>query len=91
MAKKTYKIGERAVGGIISIETSKTTARVICKDYYSKEVISDLTFTNEQIYGEGYNPLIEHLNDLTTSYYTDTINEFIEKNVAEVKTHQHYY
>lgn len=91
MAKKTYKIGEYAIGGIIAVETTKTSARVICKDYNSKEVISDMTFTNEQIYDEGYNPLMQHLNDLTTSYYAETINEFIEKNVAEIKTHQHYF
>jgi hypothetical protein len=91
MAKKTFKIGEYAKGGIIRVETTNTTAKVECVDFYTKEVLDEKTFTNEQIYDEGYNPLMKYLNDLTTSFYAEKINDFIEKNVAEVKVHQHYF
>lgn len=88
MATKTFKIGEYCKGGIITVETNKkkNTITIIGKDWdYSKgknfNFDTAQEFTRQTFIPDGYGVRSEmemFLNDLTTSYYTDQILEWIE-------------
>jgi hypothetical protein len=73
--KKQFKIGEYAIGGIISINKTKTNVRIEALDYNTKNIILggyyNLTSKNE---------INNFLNLLTSCYYADKITEFIYKN-----------
>ena len=74
MATKQFKIGEYAVGGIIKVDIGNTI-KVSALDYYSKNVVSERTFANEQ---NSYWEIRDYLNELTSSYYEDKIIEYVE-------------
>jgi hypothetical protein len=80
MATKTWKIGERCVGGIISVETGKTQVKIINKEYFSGEIISEVIFDIRE--REVKRKLFMYLTELTTSYHTDMILKWIEVKVA---------
>jgi|688.fasta_scaffold1648717_2 hypothetical protein len=73
--KKQFKLGENAIGGIISINKTKTAVKIEALDYYDKHIILsgyyDLKYRNE---------INNYLNELTSCYYADKITEFIYKN-----------
>lgn len=91
MATKTFKIGERCKGGVITIETTKTQVKVICKEWdYSKGSSKG----SDQSKAKEWNRLEVNLSsndveskincflfDLTTSYYTDVILDWIKTKV----------
>lgn len=93
MAKstKTWKIGEYARGGVITVEITGKIIVVIGKDWdtskgYSKG--SDQSKAKEFTRGtieatdrNCYNKLFMFLTDLTTSYYADKIIEWIKSKV----------
>jgi hypothetical protein len=92
MATKTWKIGEYCKGGIITIETTKTQVKVICKEWdYSKGSSkgSDQSKAKEWNRLE-VNLLIPNAEtkinwfifDLTTSYYADEILDWIKTKVT---------
>lgn len=72
MAKKTFKIGEYAKGGIIVAELNKKNQeiRLECLDYQTRELL----FT-EQSDDRCY--LMQVLNDWTSSYYADKIMDWL--------------
>lgn len=77
MAKKQFKIGECAVGGIIAVECTNNKVTVDALDYNSrKSVVKPLSLsvnnTNDLHSVECY------IWDLTTSYYTDKITTWIK-------------
>ena len=75
-AKKSFKIGEYAVGGIIQVELKGKMLSVKALDYYSKnEVVSGSILTDEY---DAYWKTMNYLNELTSSYYADKIMEFIK-------------
>ena len=75
-AKKSFKIGEYAVGGIIQVELKGKMLSVKALDYNSKrEVQSGSILTDEY---NAYWKTMNYLNELTTSYYADKIMKFIE-------------
>lgn len=91
MIKKTFNIGEYAKGGVISVEIKGKAVTIIGREWdFSKgsNKNSDQTnspeFTRETFNADNETvrrELEEFLNDLTTSYYTDQIIEYIESNV----------
>ena len=79
---KTFKIGESCIGGIIQIKVSEgtyfpqgTTIKVLVKEWKSGEVI------HSNIFGRIHESrLVNHLHDMTTSYYASMIMEWIKEN-----------
>ena len=74
MAKKTWKIGEYAKGGIIQSIVIGDTITILGKEWVSKEVFTKLTVRNS---GDAYRELSNFLNDLTTNYYSDKIMDWV--------------
>ena len=75
-AKKSFKIGDYAVGGIIQVELKGKMLSVKALDYNSKrEVQSGSILTDEY---NAYWKTMNYLNELTSSYYADKIMKFIE-------------
>jgi hypothetical protein len=92
MATKTWKLGEYAKGGIITIETTKTQVKVICKEWDSSKGYNK---GSDQSKAKEWNRLEVNLAssdaeskvnwflfDLTTSYYTDVILDWIRTKVT---------
>jgi len=92
MATKTFKIGEYCRGGIITIETTKTQVKVIAKEWDTSKGYSK---GSDQSNAKEWNRLEVNLSssdaeskvnwflfDLTTSYYTDVILDWIKTKVA---------
>jgi len=93
MATKTFKIGEYAKGGVITVNVTKDSITVIGKDWdYSKGSNrgSDQSGAKEFDRKEFdlsdrnlYRGLLMYLGDLTTSYYSDNIIEWIGTKVGK--------
>lgn len=91
MATRTWKIGEYAKGGVITVETTKNAVTVIGKDWdYSAGSSRGSSQTNAKEWTRkcvGVNEsdarwkLNLFLNDLTSSYYADQILKWIESKV----------
>jgi hypothetical protein len=79
MAKKQFKIGERAVGGIIAVEITGKVIQIKALDYYSKEEVSSGSGMSDERNVQW--KLDSYLNDLTTSYYADKIMTWIKSKV----------
>jgi len=80
MAKKQFKIGEYAIGGIISVDITGKVIQVKALDYFTKEVVSSGT---ELSTDEGSRwKLDEYLNDLTSYYHAEKILEWIESKIT---------
>ena len=92
MATKTWKIGEYCKGGIITIETTKTQVKVIAKEWdYSKGSSkgSDQSKAKEWnrlevnlASNDAENKVNWFLFDLTSTYYTDVILDWIKTKVT---------
>jgi len=80
MAKKQFKIGEYAIGGIISINITGKVIQVKALDYFTKKEISSSTelSTDE----EARRKLDEYLNYLTSYYYAEKILEWVESKIT---------
>ena len=96
MAKKTWKLGEVCKGGIITIETTKTQVKVIAKEWDTSKGFSK---GSDQSGAKEWNRLEVNLSekdsrskidwflfDLTTSYWTSEILDWIESKVEFKKT-----
>ncbi len=96
---KTWKIGEYAKGGVITVEIQGEIINVIGKDWDMSQGTkrgsnqsNAKEFTRETVLSSHNNSrriLSNFLNDLTTSYYSDKIIEWIESKV-ELKTHDYF-
>ena len=92
MATKTFKIGEYCRGGVITIETTKTQVKVIAKEWdYSKGSRKGSDQSNAKEWNrlevnlassDAESKVNWFLFDLTTSYYTDVILDWIKTKVA---------
>ena len=88
MSKKTWKLGEVCKGGIITIETKKNIVTIIGKDWDMSQGTSRgsnqsnakewtrLEVNTEET--DADRQMTMFLHDLTTSYYTDKLMEWIE-------------
>ena len=76
--KKTFKIGEYVVGGIIEVVSNKESITINFKDYYSKEVVltRDFKFSNDIIRDIQF-----YIEENGTYYYADKVTEWIKNNV----------
>ena len=91
MAKKTWKLGEVCRGGIITVETKKNKVAIIGKDWdfsqgsnRGSNQSGAKEWTRLEVDADDSNSTREmsyFLNDLTTSYYTDKIMEWIESKI----------
>ena len=92
MATKTFKIGEYCKGGIITIETTKTQVKVICKEWDTSKGFSK---NSDQSKAKEWNRLEVNLSsydaeskidwflfDLTSSYYVGEIMDWIRTKVT---------
>jgi hypothetical protein len=92
MATKTWRIGEACRGGIITIETTKTQVKVICKEWDTSKGFSK---NSDQSKAKEWNRLEVNLSnsdaeskidwflfDLTTSYYVGEIMDWIRTKVT---------
>ena len=79
---KTWKIGEECIGGIIQIKVSEgtyfpqgTTIKVLVKEWNGGAVI------HSNIFGRIHESrLVNHLHDMTTSYYASKIMDWVKEN-----------
>lgn len=78
--KKQFKIGEYAEGGIIAVEIAKSRVKIACLDWNTKKEVRVCNFREEDT-----SSMQENLWDMTTSYYTDKVMEYIRANVKNTK------
>ena len=96
MAKKTWKLGELSKGGIITVETTKTQVKVIAKEWDTSKGFSK---GSDQSGAKEWNRLEVNLSDsgaekkvdwflwdLTTSYWTSEILDWIKTKVEFKRT-----
>lgn len=79
MAIKTFAIGEYARGGIIQVLTDNNSVIIRCRALHSKALLSSyqlMADTPTSRYS-----ILNHLNELTSSYYADKILAWIETRV----------
>jgi hypothetical protein len=77
---RTFRIGESCAGGIIQVEiTQPSIIRINILDYHSKVCLhSDVFLATES---DCRNRIDEVLNEVTTSYYAETVLEYIEDKI----------
>jgi hypothetical protein len=76
--KKTFKIGEYVVGGIIEVETQKESIIINFRDYFSKEIVLTKTFPfNNNIIRE----IQFFIEENGTCYYADKVTQYIKDKV----------
>ena len=80
MATKTFKIGEYCKGGIITIETTKTQVKVICKEWSDNKEWNRLEVNLSS--SDAESKIDWFLFDLTTSYYVGEIMDWIRTKVT---------
>lgn len=81
--KKTFKIGEYAVGGIVeAIIQPEGLLRINFKDWNTNELVTNYVapFDNEDI----YRSINDFLNNNTSIYYSDNILDWIKTKGAFV-------
>ena len=96
MATKTFKLGEWAKGGIITVNVNGSSITVIGKDWdfstgsrKSSDQSNAQEFTRKKFDANSdkvVRELNEYIGDLTTSYYTGQIIEWIETKVKLTKS-----
>jgi len=77
MKRKTFKIGEYAVGGKIHIAYDSKQVIVRALEFKSNVVVSERVFSNTN---EVYWLISDYLNELTSSYWSGVILEYIVTN-----------
>lgn len=90
-ATKTWKIGEYARGGVITVEITGKVISIIGKDWdtsagykKSSNQSNAKEFTRGTVSSDdsmAYRKMYDFLSDLTTHYYADTILKWIETKV----------
>ena len=92
MASKTWKIGEYAKGGVITVEVKGKVINIIGKEWdYSQgsnkgsNQSNAKEFTRQRVNsndGDAFRQCDNFLNDLTTSYYSDEIMKWVKSKVT---------
>ncbi len=82
--KKTFKIGEYVIGGIIEVVSNKETITINFRDYFSKDIVVTNTFAigNSNVTRQ----MQFFLEDNGTAYYADKVMDYIKDNVELPKT-----
>jgi hypothetical protein len=89
--KKTWKIGEYAKGGVITVEINGNAINIIGKEWDSSQGYSKGSnqsnakeFTRRTILSndiDAKNKMFFFLTDLTTAYYADNIIQWIKSKI----------
>jgi len=74
-AKKLFKIGECAVGGIIQVQLTGKVVVIKALDYATKELVEAGSVTTDTPGFE--NQIDNYLNELTSYYYAEKIMKWI--------------
>ena len=77
MKTKQFKIGECAIGGIIRVSINDLSIVIQAVDYFSKNLILNNEFLNN---ADSYWKMNDFVSNITTSYYTDKVMEYIVAN-----------
>ena len=77
--KKTFKIGEYCIGGILAIEITDSQITVKCKDYNTKKVVRETNFNRDIANLRRH--IDNELHELTSSYYADNAMKWIESKI----------
>lgn len=80
MATKQFKIGERAVGGIIKVDVTGKIIQIKCLDWFSKNEIRSGTATTDD--PDAYRKVDVFLNEVTSSYHADKIMEWLKSKAS---------
>jgi hypothetical protein len=78
MAKKQFKIGEYAVGGIIAVEIVNDSVGIKAQDWNSKKVVFENYFSTNDNRG-----MDNFLNDLTSCYYAGKVMDWIKTQIKK--------
>ena len=89
--KKTWKIGEYAKGGVITVEINGNAINIIGKEWDSSQGYSKGSnqsnakeFTRKTIFSNDFDAqtkMFFFLTDLTTAYYADNIIQWIKSKI----------
>ncbi len=82
MATKQFKIGERAVGGIIKVYATGNRESLIiiqCLDWNTKNVVQSGTASTDDT--DAYRKVDVFLNEVTSSYHADKIMCWLKSKV----------
>ena len=73
--KKTFKIGEYAVGGIIKVEYLKAKEIIVVEflDYFTKEIVLSHSFNTNQLWEMEF-----FIEDNCTSFWADKITNYVK-------------
>lgn len=74
MRKKTFKIGEYCIGGILCVEVRKGIVDIKALDWNTKEQVSRKVLSEDDRYG-----IDEYLNELTSGYYAGKVMDWIKE------------
>ena len=77
--KKTFKIGEYVVGGIIEVEAGNNDITISFKDYFTKELVINKTF---KINNDCIKDIQFYIEENGTCYYADKVTQYIKDNVT---------
>ena len=80
MATKQFKIGERAVGGIIKVDVNGKVIQIKCLDYYSKKEVQSGTASTDD--PDAYRKVDVFLNEVTSSYHADKVMEWLKSKAS---------
>ena len=78
-AKKTFKIGEYAKGGIVTVQITGKVIIVKALDWNTKAQIMSGSVTSDERNAQW--KLNDFLNDITSSYYADKVLSWIKSKV----------
>ena len=80
MATKQFKIGERAVGGIIKVDVTGKIIQIKCLEWFSKKEVQSGTATTDD--PDAYRKVDVFLNEVTSSYHADKIMEWLKSKAS---------
>ncbi len=81
MAEKTFKIGEYAVGGIITVRIVDTVVDINALDWNTKRIVMNDQFQIRGVYEPDFHQVDNYLNELTSCYYADKILDWIKTHI----------
>jgi len=82
MAKKQFKIGEYAIGGIIAVEITGKVIQVKALDYNTKKEVSGYSGSVVATERQAQWKLDNLLNEITSSYYASKVMDWVKTKVT---------
>ena len=79
---KQFKLGEHAIGGIIKVDITGQTIRIQALDYDTKKPVAFFGGVVLASDRNAHDKLDDLLKDMTTSYYSGMVLDWIKSKVA---------